>query len=485
MVLRLYDTGAKQEREFVPHRAGSASMYVCGATVQGPPHLGHLRSAVVYDVLRRWLTRAGLDVLFVRNVTDIEDKILAAGADAGRPWWEWAAAHERAFDAAYRAVGCLPPSISPRATGHVPQMIELIHRLIDGDHAYAVPGGDVYFDVHSYPDYGGLSGQRVEQVRPGDPGPDGTGKRDTRDFTLWKAARPGEPSWPSPWGRGRPAWHLECSAMSTTYLGAEFDIHGGGRDLLFPHHENERAQSRSAGDGFARYWTHNVLITAAGEKMSKSIGNTVSVDALLRHVGGARLRYFLVAPHYRSVIEYSDPALAEAGAAYGRIESFLHRLAERHGPAPPDEALPREFVEALDADLATPAAVATIHRVVRDGNRALDRGDAGAACSAGAAVRAMVGVLGLDPLTEAREGSAVWTSAATESALSALVDQLLRDRENARALRDFVAADAVRRRLLAAGVQIRDTPDGPTWSLAGDGPPIPARRPAWRMGGDE
>ncbi|MBO0877015.1 MAG: cysteine--tRNA ligase, partial [Pseudonocardia sp.] len=328
MSLRLYDTATRGQREFVPVRSGAASIYVCGATVQGMPHIGHVRSGLNYDVMRRWLAHKGLDVTLVRNVTDIDDKILTKAADAGQPWWEWAATNERAFEAAYQALGCLPPSIAPRATGHVPQMIKLMHRLVDTGHAYAA-GGDVYFAVSTFPSYGALSGQRLDEVHQGES--EGGHKRDPRDFTLWKAARPGEPSWDTPWGPGRPGWHLECSAMSTTYLGTEFDIHGGGVDLVFPHHENERAQSRAAGDEFARYWTHNAWVTLGGDKMSKSLGNTLSIDVLLHRVRGAELRYYLVAPHYRSMIEYSDAALSEAVAAYRRIESFLHRVRDRIG----------------------------------------------------------------------------------------------------------------------------------------------------------
>ena len=326
--LRLFDTATREQRDFVPLRAGAASMYVCGATVQGLPHIGHVRSGLNYDVLRRWLTHGGYDVTLVRNVTDIDDKILRKAADAGRPWWEWAATHERAFAAAYDALGCLPASIEPRATGHVPQMIDLMERLVDSDHAYAA-GGDVYFSVRSFPDYGALSHQKVDDVAQGE-GESGA-KRDPLDFTLWKAAKPGEPSWATPWGRGRPGWHLECSAMSTFYLGPEFDIHGGGLDLVFPHHENERAQSNAAGDGFARYWLHNAWVTMGGEKMSKSLGNTLAIDVLLRRVRGVELRYYLVGPHYRSSIEYSDAALQESVAAYRRIESFVHRVRERVG----------------------------------------------------------------------------------------------------------------------------------------------------------
>jgi cysteinyl-tRNA synthetase len=458
--LRLFDTATREQRDFVPLRAGAASIYVCGATVQGRPHIGHVRSGLDYDVLRRWLAASGLDVVLVRNVTDIDDKILAKAGAAGRPWWEWAAAHERAFSSAYDALGCLPPSIEPRATGHVPQMVELMHRLIDAGHAYAA-GGDVYFSVASWPEYGSLSGQRPDEVVQGES--DVHGKRDPRDFTLWKAAKPGEPSWPTPWGPGRPGWHLECSAMSTAYLGPEFDVHGGGVDLVFPHHENEQAQSRAAGDGFARYWLHNAWVTMGGEKMSKSLGNTLAIEALLERVRAPELRYYLVAPHYRSAIEYSDAALQEAAAAYRRIESFVHRVRERVGEPRAGEVEPA-FAAAMDDDLGTPAAVAVVHGAVREGNSALDAGDHAAASAAAASVRAMTGVLGLDPLDARwRVGGAAADAATT--ALAALVEDLLAQRQEARARRDFAAADAVRDRLTAAGVSVEDSSDGPTWTL--------------------
>jgi cysteinyl-tRNA synthetase len=462
--LRLYDTATRSEREFTPLRSGAASIYVCGATVQGLPHIGHVRSGLNYDVLRRWLARGGLDVTLVRNVTDIDDKILTKAAEHGRPWWEWAATHERAFDAAYQALGCLPPSIGPRATGHVPQMIDLMQRLVDAGHAYSVPRGDVYFAVRSFADYGGLSGQRPGEMQQGES--ECVGKRDPLDFTLWKAAKPGEPSWGTPWGPGRPGWHLECSAMATMYLGAEFDIHGGGLDLVFPHHENERAQSCAVGDGFARYWTHNAWVTLGGDKMSKSLGNTLSIDVLLQRVRGAELRYYLVSPHYRSMIEYSDAALSEAVAAYRRIESFLHRVRERIGtPSQVDGVLPADFVEALDNDLSTPGAVAAIHGVVREGNAALDSGDREAAATAASSVRAMTDVLGLDPLGELWHAAPGGGLDAAGAALSALVDDLLAQRAEARARRDFATSDAIRDRLLAAGVIVEDTRDGATWTL--------------------
>ncbi|MGB6164425.1 MAG: cysteine--tRNA ligase [Pseudonocardiaceae bacterium] len=463
MSLHLYDTATRSLWEFIPLRPRTASIYVCGATVQGVPHIGHVRSALNYDVLRRWLVATGHEVLLVRNVTDVDDKILAKSAEAGRPWWEWAYTHERAFEDAYTALGCLPPSVLPRATGHIPQMVELMARLTDRGHAYAA-GGDVYFAVATMDDYGSLSGQRPEEVCQGESA--APGKRDPRDFTLWKGARPGEPFWPTPWGPGRPGWHLECSAMATTYLGPEFDIHGGGLDLVFPHHENERAQSRAAGDGFARYWLHNGWVMLSGEKMSKSLGNTLSIPATLRRVRAVELRYYLIAAHYRSAIEYSDGALDEAAVAYRRIESFVHRVRERCG-VPEPRSWCAEFVRSLDDDLGTPAALAAVHTTVHEGNAALDAGDHLAALGAAGSVRAMTGVLGLDPLADQWRSTSA--SDAASAALACLVDRLLAERAEARNRRDYATADVVRDQLLAAGIAVEDTPDGPVWTSKGSG----------------
>ena len=461
MSLHLYDTATRSQREFVPLRPRTASIYVCGATVQGVPHIGHVRSALNYDVLRRWLMATGYDVLLVRNVTDIDDKILAKSVEAGRPWWEWAYTHERAFEDAYTALGCLPPSALPRATGHIPQMVELMARLIDRGHAYTADG-DVYFAVATVDGYGSLSRQRPDEVCQGESA--ASGKRDPRDFTLWKGAKPGEPCWPTPWGPGRPGWHLECSAMATTYLGAEFDIHGGGLDLIFPHHENELAQSRAAGDGFARYWLHNGWVTLSGEKMSKSLGNTLSVLSTLRRVRAVELRYYLISAHYRSAIEYSDGALDEAVAAYRRIESFVHRVRERCGVPEPGTWC-AGFVAALDDDLGTSAALAAIHGAVHEGNTALDTGDRPTAVGVAGSVRAMTGVLGLDPLADQWRSTS--GSDATSAALTVLVDRLLVERAEARGRRDYPTADAVRDQLLAAGIAVEDTPDGPVWTVKG------------------
>ena len=325
--LHLYDTATRSVRPFESLRPGVVSLYNCGATVQWHPHIGHLRGAgVVYDVLRRWLEYNGYEVQHVRNVTDIDDKILAKADEAGRPWWEWAATHERSFSDAYDVLGCLRPSIEPRATGHIPQILEMIAELISTGHAYAA-AGDVYFAVRTQSDYGFLSGQRIDEMVQGET--EASGKRDSADFTLWKAAKPGEPYWSSPWGPGRPGWHIECSAMARNYLGPDFDIHGGGLDLVFPHHENEAAQSHGVGDGFARYWMHSHWVTTSGEKMSKSLGNTLSVPAITAHTRPIALRYYLISVHYRSSIEYSREALDDAAKAFERIESFLHRAADR------------------------------------------------------------------------------------------------------------------------------------------------------------
>ncbi len=435
---------------------------MCGATVQGVPHIGHVRGVLNYDVLRRWLVHSGLDVLLVRNVTDIDDKILTKAAENERPWWEWGATHERAFETAYEQLGCLPPSINPRATGHVTQMVELMERLIESGHGY-VADGDVYFSVKSFDDYGKLSGQVLEDVQQGETPT--RGKRDPRDFTMWKSAKPGEPSWPTPWGNGRPGWHLECSAMATAYLGAEFDIHGGGIDLVFPHHENERAQSNAAGDAFARFWLHNAWVTMSGEKMSKSLGNTVSIPAMLERYRAPELRYYLVQPHYRSTIEYSDAAVSEAAQGYRRIETFLRRAAQSGDVT--IGTIPEAFANALDDDLATPQAFAVVHTTVRDGNAALDAGDTSKALEFAAAVRAMTGVLGLDPLS-ARWSEAGGSETPTKEALARIVEGLLAERQQARAEKDFARADAARDRLSQAGIVVEDTPNGPQWTVKSD-----------------
>jgi cysteinyl-tRNA synthetase len=461
VALRLHDTATRGTRAFVPIEPGRASVYVCGATVQSAPHIGHIRSGVSFDVLHRWLRASGYEVTFVRNVTDIDDKILAKSVEEGQPWWAVAAHYERSFADAYRILGCLPPTIEPRATGHVPAMITLMRRLIDSGHAYA-SDGDVYFDVRSYPEYGALSGQRVDDMQPaGDADPNAR-KRDPRDFALWKGNGGQGPGWETPWGVGRPGWHLECSAMAGEYLGKAFDIHGGGLDLVFPHHENEIAQSRAAGGRFAQYWMHNAWVTTAGEKMSKSLGNSLLVTEVVKRVRPVELRYYLAGAHYRSHIEYSEGALADAAAGYRRLEGFMHRAVERAG-ALQRGVLCAEFQAAMDDDLSVPAALAAIHEVARDGNRALDAGDDPTAAGAAASVRAMLDVLGLDPLDP--QWASGTGSDAAHRALDALVGERLAARAAARAAQDYAAADAVRQALSAVGILVEDTPAGPRWSL--------------------
>ncbi len=453
-------------RDFVPRIPGEVSVYLCGVTVQGTPHIGHLRSAVNYDVLRRWLLHTGHDVRFIRNITDIDDKVLAKAAEAGQPFWALAYANERRLGADYAALGVLPPTYEPRATGHVPEMHQLIQQLIDKGHAYpaADGSGDVYFDVRSYPAYGALSGQRVEAMEPAADAPE-RAKRDPRDFALWKGAKAGEPAeatWPSPWGPGRPGWHIECSAMCWRYLGEEFDIHGGGLDLVFPHHENEVAQSQAAGFGFASYWVHHALLNLGGSKISKSVGNIVDLrDVVELGVRPVELRYYLAAPHYRSIIEYSDEALREAASAYRRIEGFVRRASELVGAGAAGE-LPAAFVEAMDDDLNTSRVLAVVHETVHDGNTALAAGDDAVAAAALAATRAMLGVLGLDPLDPQWMETGGTTLAPVVDALVALA---LDQRAAARDRKDWAAADAVRDQLKQAGVTVEDTAHGPRWTV--------------------
>ena len=461
VTLRIYDTATRTLRDFEPVRAGHASVYLCGATVQTVPHIGHIRSGVAFDILRNWLEAHGLDVAFVRNVTNIDDKILTKAADNGRPWWEWAATHERAFQWAYDQLGVRPPSIEPRATGHITEMVEYMRRIIDNGHGYAADG-NVYMQPTSLPDYGHLSGQKLDELDQGESA--GTGKRDPRDFTMWKAAKPGEPSWPTPWGDGRPGWHIECTAMATKYLGAEFDIHCGGLDLQFPHHENEIAQAHAAGDPFARYWMHNGWVTMSGEKMSKSLGNVLSIPNVLTKVRPVELRYYLGSAHYRSMLEYSEASLQEAAAGYRRIESFLHRVAELNAGEIEKGEVTDVFTAAMDDDLGVPAALAEVHNAVRAGNSALDKGDTAEATAIAGQVRAMTAILGVDPYAPQWRDRDQSNDAAL-AALDVLIADALRRRELARADKDWATADQVRDQLNAAGIDIVDTADGAKWSL--------------------
>ncbi len=464
MSLRLHDTAARAVRDFVPLEPGKASLYLCGATVQAAPHVGHIRSGVNFDVLGRWLRASGYEVTFCRNVTDIDDKIIAKGEAEGRPWWSVATEFEREFGWAYDVLGCTRPTVEPRATGHVPEMIELMEALIASGHAYAA-GSDVYFDVRSFPEYGALSGQRPDDMQAAGDSVGDDRKRDPRDFALWKSAKEGEPSWPTPWGRGRPGWHLECSAMAGKYLGPAFDIHGGGLDLIFPHHENEIAQSKSLGQPFAQYWLHNAWVTTSGEKMSKSLGNSLLVKEVVQRVRPIELRYYLVSAHYRSMIEFSFESLEETAVSFRRVEAFLERVRDEVGELPVGDRQ-QAFDDAMDDDLGVPQALAVIHDTVRQGNSALAARDLDAAVAAAGSVRAMLAVLGVDPQAEQWAGSRRGEDDRLREAVDQLVQGLLASRAAAREAKDWAAADAIRDQLKAAGIVVDDTAGGSRWSLA-------------------
>jgi len=466
--LHLYDTASRSLRVFEPLQPGVVSMYLCGATVQSNPHVGHLRSGLVFDVLTRWLQHLGYKVVLCRNVTDIDDKILHKAIHEERPWWAVAQHYERAFQSAYDALGCIPPTIEPRATGHVPQMITLMQTLIERGHAYASEG-DVYFNVNSFADYGSLSRQKPADMLPAGDSEHGSRKKDPRDFALWKSSKPGDPSWDTPWGAGRQAWHLECSAMANAYLGETFDIHGGGLDLVFPHHENEIAQSRAAGMGFAQYWLHNAWVTTAGEKMSKSLGNSLVVFDVLERIRPIELRWYLVSAHYRSNLEFSEDALQESGAAFRRIEGFVTRAAERVGIDDISSVtIDAAFSAAMNDDLGVPAALATVHESVTEGNRLLAQGatvDVNALRKSLNQIRAMLNVLGVDPLSQpwSRRNN---SDDGMRDIVDSLVSEMLANRQQAREHKDFATADAIRNRLAAAGIAIEDTADGARWTVA-------------------
>ena len=472
MSLSLFDSKAQAVRAFTPIVPGQVGIYLCGPTVQGAPHVGHLRSALVYDQLRRWLTVRGHNVTLVRNVTDIDDKVLENAKTSGEQWWALAYRYEIEFNRAYAALGILPPSYEPRATAAIPEMLEIIQRLIDNGYAYVAEDGsaNVYFAAGKWAKYGELTNQKITDMDIAEDA-DPRGKREPHDFALWKAHKKGEPetaAWHSPFGTGRPGWHIECSAMSTKYLGTHFDIHGGGLDLRFPHHENELAQSSAAGDEFANYWLHNGLVNVSGTKMSKSLGNSVFASDLLSAGRGIAVRYYLGSAHYRSVLDYHEGVLDEAESAVSRIETFIdrasRRLAEtkflRSVPQDLMQALPSDFVSAMDDDLAMPAALATLHETVRAGNSSLDSEDLAAAADALVAVQAMAEVLGINP--------ASWSAAASnnDGALGSLVVSLIAERDAARAAKDFARSDAIRDQLKAAGIVLEDAADGTHWSVS-------------------
>ena len=515
--LNLYDTASHQVSHFVPLKPGEVGIYVCGATVQSSPHIGHIRAAVAFDIVRRWFLKLGYKVTFVRNVTDIDDKILVKAAAAGQRWWARAYYYEREFTEAYNTLGVLPPTVEPRATGHMSDMIDLIQRILDNGHGYVVtdadgkPTGNVYFDVASWPHYGELTHQKqtsevdeaaavadrmgpsvdatgADKYNPVDPADASPDKHDPRDFALWKAPKDTDPEdarWSTPFGVGRPGWHIECSAMSHRYLGDGFDIHGGGLDLRFPHHENEMAQTRAAGYPSAARWMHSAWVTAKGEKMSKSLGTGLSVPSVLAEHSAWVVRYALGSVQYRSMLEWSDQALVEAQAAYDRVSNFIERAGVALGGQPSREEvtavsaddLPADFVAAMNDDVNVSGATAAIFTAIRSGNTLLsqlaDRADSETAKAevreALLAVRAMLDTLGLDPLAEPWVSAGAAGDGTAESpehaALEALIAEQLNARAEARKAKDFAKADQIRDALTEAGIAIEDGPQGSTWSL--------------------
>ena len=453
--LNLYDTKSRTVSPFKPIKKGEVGIYLCGATVQAPPHIGHIRSGVNFDILRRWLIASGFNVTFVRNVTDIDDKILHKAVHEEIPWWQVAMKYERAFTEAYDALNVLPPSYEPRATGHITQMVELMQKLIDNGSAYAPGNGDVYLEVRKLKEYLTLSNQKLDDLLSSDDS-DSKYKKDSKDFTLWKAAKEGDPSWPTPWGLGRPGWHLECSAMAHAYLGEAFDIHGGGLDLIFPHHENEIAQSNAAGFKFANTWMHNAWVTTSGEKMSKSLGNSLQVVEILKKVRGIELRWYLGSAHYRSMLEFSFEALNESATAFKRIEAFLSRAESILGKAP-EILIADEFASAMNDDLAVPLGLAFISESMRIGNTAGE--DKKVLAKTAGEIRGALSILGCDP-----KDAAFASGKSNDLAMDGLIKLALEQREAARGRKDFTAADQIRDQIAALGITVEDTSNGPRWS---------------------
>ena len=453
--LNLYDTKTRSVSAFKPLNPKQVGIYLCGATVQAPPHIGHIRSGVNFDILRRWLVATGYEVTFVRNVTDIDDKILHKAVHEEIPWWAVAMKYERAFTDAYNALNVLPPTYEPRATGHITQMVSLMQKLIDNGAAYAPGNGDVYLEVRKLKEYLTLSNQKLDDLQSAEDA-DLTYKKDPRDFALWKAAKAADPSWPTPWGDGRPGWHLECSAMAHAYLGEAFDIHGGGLDLIFPHHENEIAQSQAAGYKFANLWMHNAWVTTSGEKMSKSLGNSLQVQELLKKVRGIELRWYLGSAHYRSMLEFSFEALEESAIAFRRVEAFLARAKSVLG-SDPQILIADEFAKAMNDDLAVPQALAFIAESMRIGNSAGE--DKKVIAKTAGEIRGALSILGCDPADPVFAASK-----SNDAAMDGLIKLALEQREAARLRKDFAAADAIRDQIASLGVIVEDTSNGPRWS---------------------
>jgi cysteinyl-tRNA synthetase len=461
MALVVQNTRTRTKEPFEPITPGRVTMYVCGPTVYDHPHLGHARASVAFDIIRRTLEALGNRVTYVQNITDVDDKIIDRAAEEGASPWEIAERYTRSYEEMMRRIGVRPPSLTPKATGHIVDMIELIQRLIDAGAAYAVDGGDVYFSVSKHEGYGSLSGRTLEDMRAGERVEPDPRKRHPMDFALWKGAKEWQVSWPAPWGSGRPGWHIECSAMSMKYLGETFDIHGGGQDLTFPHHENEAAQSEAVThQPLARYWLHNGFVTINQEKMSKSLKNFMLLSDVLEVQPPPVVRTLLAGVHYRSPLEMNEEVLAEARAVWDRFATFARNAAElARLDAAPLEGWRDRFLEAMQDDFNTPGAFAVLHELINEANPHLDKGDVDMASSHLATFRALSSVLGLDPIGD-------WSEAQARARVAPLVEFLLAARQEARAAKDFARADGIRDALTAAGIVVEDRPTGARWYLA-------------------
>jgi cysteinyl-tRNA synthetase len=456
-MLKIYNSLSRAVAEFVPLRPGEVRMYVCGMTVYDYCHLGHARVLVVFDMVRRWLRASGYRVQYVRNITDIDDKIIRRAQENGEPIEALTARFIEAMNADAAALGVDPPDQEPRATQYVAQMLDMIARLEKNGLAYRASDGDVNFAVRRFPHYGRLSGKSLDALRAGERVEVSAAKQDPLDFVLWKHAKAGEPAWSSPWGEGRPGWHIECSAMSCALLGAHFDIHGGGQDLQFPHHENEIAQSEGAnGSPFVNVWMHNGFVRVDEEKMSKSLGNFFTVRDILKQFDPEVVRFFILRAHYRSPLNYSDKSMLDAKQALTRLYTAL-KDAPQAAPAAVDWDAPhaQRFKAAMDDDFGTPEAVAVLFELANE----INRGQAALA----PALRALGGVLGLLQ----RDARAFLQAEGAAGGLSAeAIDALIAERAAARKARNFARADAIRGELEAAGVVLEDGASGTTWRRA-------------------
>ncbi len=458
-MLTIYNSLTRKKEPFRPITPGKVRMYVCGMTVYDYCHLGHARVMVVFDCIVRYLRWRGFDVTYVRNITDIDDKIIRRANELGIPIQQLTAKFIQAMHEDERALGCLPPDLEPKATQSIPQIIAMIQTLLDRGYAYLGDNGDVYYAVSKFQAYGKLSGKNLEELRAGARVEIAEAKHDPLDFVLWKRAKPGEPAWDSPWGPGRPGWHIECSAMSTSCLGAHFDIHGGGADLQFPHHENEIAQSEGAtGKPFVNYWLHVGFVRIDQEKMSKSLGNVFTIRELLKTYPGEVLRFFILTSHYRSPLDYSEESLAQARAGLVRFYTALRGLPEAsEGEA--GEGFRQRFIDAMDDDFNTPEALAVLFDLTKEINRLKSEFPKQAA-EFGATLKTLAGVLGL--LQETPEA---FLKGKTELSADE-IERLIEQRNQARKAKDWATADRIRAQLGTHGIVLEDTPKGTIWRRA-------------------